>query len=60
MTGLVSGNSVTFGAGSNVSFTNTLGGNSFQNATGIVNVVQNNGNNVLIQNLVQVNLQFRH
>jgi hypothetical protein len=60
MSGLVSGNSVTFGAGSNVSFTNTLGGNAFQNATGIVNVVQNNGNNVLIQNLVQVNLQFRH
>lgn len=60
MSGIVSGNSVTFGEGSQVSFSNVLGGNAFRNASGIVNVIQNNGNNVLIQNMVQLNLQFRH
>lgn len=59
LSGVLSDNSVTFGAGSRVTNTNVLGGNAFQNATGVVNVVQNNGNNVLIQNMVQLNLQFR-
>jgi hypothetical protein len=59
LSGVMSNNSVTFGQGSNVSFSNVLGGNAFQNASGVVNVIQNNGNNVLIQNMVQLNLQFR-
>ena len=59
LSGVLFGNNVTFGEGSQVSFTNSLGGNAFRNASGVVNVIQNNGNNVLIQNTVQLNLQFR-
>jgi hypothetical protein len=60
LSGVVSGNTVTIAPGSNLSFSNVLGGSAFQNASGIVNVIQNNGSNVLIQNMVQLNLQFRH
>ena len=59
MSGVDTGNSVSFGPGSHVTFSNVLQGNAFRNASGIVNVVQNNGSNVLIQNMVQLNLQFR-
>lgn len=59
MSGVDTGNSVSFGKGSQGTFSNVLQGNAFQNASGIVNVIQNNGSNVLIQNMVQLNLQFR-
>lgn len=38
---------------------NTLGGNAFSQATGIVTVIQNSGNQVLIQNDMIMNLTVR-
>lgn len=39
--------------------TNTISGNSFENAAGLPSVVQNTGNNVLIQTGVIVNVQLK-
>ncbi len=55
ITGTVSGNSA-----SNVSTgANSISGNAFQGATGLPSVVQNTGNNVLIQTGVIVNVQLK-
>jgi hypothetical protein len=39
--------------------TNTISGDSFSNASGLPSVIQNTGNNVLIQNGVIVNVQLK-
>jgi hypothetical protein len=39
--------------------TNTISGDSFSNASGLPSVIQNTGNNVLIQNGVIVNVQMK-
>ncbi|HKT30262.1 MAG TPA: hypothetical protein VJR68_18990 [Dyella sp.] len=55
LTGTVTGDTasqVTTGA-------NSIGGNSLQGATGLPSVVQNTGNNVLIQTGVIVNVQLK-
>ncbi len=52
--GVVSGNV----AHDNVSGQNVVGGGAFGNAAGISTVIQNSGNNVLIQNGTAVNVQF--
>jgi hypothetical protein len=39
--------------------TNTISGDSFSNASGLPSVIQNSGNNVLIQNGVIVNVQLK-
>jgi hypothetical protein len=39
--------------------TNTIAGDSFSNASGLPSVIQNTGNNVLIQNGVIVNVQMK-
>ena len=55
ITGTVSGNSA-----SNVSTgANSISGNAFEGATGLPSVVQNTGNNVLIQTGVIVNVQLK-
>jgi hypothetical protein len=55
ITGTVSNDSVT-----NVTTgTNTISGDSFSNASGLPSVIQNTGNNVLIQNGVIVNVQLK-
>jgi len=55
ITGTVSGNTA-----SNVATgSNSLTGNAFQGATGVPSVVQNTGNNVLIQTGVIVNVQLK-
>jgi hypothetical protein len=52
--GTVSGNV----AHDNVTGQNVVDGGSFSNAAGILTVIQNSGNNVLIQNGTAVNVQF--
>lgn len=52
--GSVSGNV----AHDNVTGQNVIDGGSFANAAGITTVIQNSGNNVLIQNGTAVNVQF--
>lgn len=42
----------------NVTGQNVVGGGAFGNAAGISTVIQNSGNNVLIQNGTAVNVQF--
>lgn len=42
----------------NVSMKNSIGGSAFGNSAGVVNVIQNTGSNVVIQNLVQLNLSM--
>lgn len=42
----------------NASGRNVVGGGAFGNAAGISTVIQNSGNNVLIQNGTAVNVQF--
>jgi hypothetical protein len=55
LTGTVVGDSAT-----NVTTgTNSIGGDSFAGASGLPSVVQNTGNNVLIQNAVIVNVQMK-
>lgn len=55
ITGTVTGNSA-----SNVSTgANSITGNAFQGASGLPSVVQNTGNNVLIQTGVIVNVQLK-
>ncbi|WP_225578555.1 MULTISPECIES: hypothetical protein [Rhodanobacter] len=55
LSGTVSNNSATkVNTGSNV-----ISANSFSGATGLPTVIQNTGNNVLIQNGVIVNVQFK-
>lgn len=55
LNGTVSNNSATkVNTGSNV-----ISGNSFSGAAGLPTVIQNTGNNVLIQNGVIVNVQFK-
>jgi hypothetical protein len=39
--------------------TNAVTGGAFTNAAGIPTVIQNSGSNVLIQNALIVNLQFK-
>ncbi|MGC1550972.1 MAG: hypothetical protein WA777_20805 [Rhodanobacter sp.] len=55
ITGAVTGNSAT----QVVTGTNSISTNSFSGASGLPTVIQNTGNNVLIQNGVIVNVQFK-
>lgn len=55
LTGTVTNNSAT----RDVSGSNAIGSNSFSGASGLPTVIQNTGNNVLIQNGVIVNVQFK-
>ena len=55
ITGAVTGNSAT----QVVTGTNAISANSFSGASGLPTVIQNTGNNVLIQNGVIVNVQFK-
>ena len=55
LNGTVSGNS----ASQVVTGNNTISADSFSNAAGIPTVIQNSGNNVLIQNGIIVNLQMK-
>lgn len=55
LSGSVSGNSAT----QVTTGSNTLGGGAFAGTSGIATVIQNTGNNVLIQNAVVVNLQLK-
>lgn len=55
ITGTVSGNT----ASNVVTGSNSLTGNALQGATGVPSVVQNTGNNVLIQTGVIVNVQLK-
>ncbi|WP_229679258.1 hypothetical protein [Dyella caseinilytica] len=55
LTGAVTGNS----ASQVVTGTNSITGDSFAGASGLPSVIQNSGNNVLIQNGVIVNVQMK-
>lgn len=55
MYGDVAGN----GAYNNTTGDNIIDAGSFSNASGVLNVVQNTGNNVLIQNATVVNLTLK-
>jgi len=55
MYGDVAGN----GAYNNTTGDNIIDSGSFSNASGVLNVVQNSGNNVLIQNATVVNLTLK-
>ncbi|MCW8328569.1 carbon storage regulator [Photobacterium sp. SDRW27] len=55
MYGDVAGN----GAYNNTTGSNTIDAGSFGDATGVIHVVQNTGNNVLIQNATVVNLTLK-
>ncbi|WP_064609221.1 hypothetical protein [Photobacterium sp. J15] len=55
MYGDVAGN----GAYNNTTGDNVIDANSFSDASGVLNVVQNTGNNVLIQNATVVNLTLK-